>query len=156
MIRRPPRSTLFPYTTLFRSDAERLRAALCRLAAAQHHRRRGAVGELAGGAGGDAAALDRRLDLRYAFVGGVGPDALVFGGGHLAHRLGAGILVDQLHLGGDRRDLVLELAFGARLGRALLALHAEAVLLLARDLVAPRDVLGGLQHRPVEIGRAHV
>src|SRR2546426_8892291 len=25
MIRRPPRSTLFPYTTLFRSDAERLR-----------------------------------------------------------------------------------------------------------------------------------
>src|SRR5256885_7502943 len=32
MIRRPPRSTLFPYTTLFRSDAGGLRghAALCR------------------------------------------------------------------------------------------------------------------------------
>src|SRR3712207_9404113 len=28
MIRRPPRSTLFPYTTLFRSDDERQRAAL--------------------------------------------------------------------------------------------------------------------------------
>src|SRR3712207_9303451 len=28
MIRRPPRSTLFPYTTLFRSHAERLRALL--------------------------------------------------------------------------------------------------------------------------------
>src|SRR2546422_4897335 len=27
MIRRPPRSTLFPYTTLFRSDDERLAAA---------------------------------------------------------------------------------------------------------------------------------
>src|SRR3712207_7661976 len=27
MIRRPPRSTLFPYTTLFRSRAERLRLA---------------------------------------------------------------------------------------------------------------------------------
>src|SRR3712207_7311868 len=26
MIRRPPRSTLFPYTTLFRSEARRLRA----------------------------------------------------------------------------------------------------------------------------------
>src|SRR3712207_7474066 len=26
MIRRPPRSTLFPYTTLFRSDAQRLHA----------------------------------------------------------------------------------------------------------------------------------
>src|SRR2546425_11615871 len=28
MIRRPPRSTLFPYTTLFRSDAERLASAI--------------------------------------------------------------------------------------------------------------------------------
>src|SRR2546428_3334174 len=28
MIRRPPRSTLFPYTTLFRSDQEHARAAL--------------------------------------------------------------------------------------------------------------------------------
>src|SRR3989441_5862158 len=27
MIRRPPRSTLFPYTTLFRSDLERIRSA---------------------------------------------------------------------------------------------------------------------------------
>src|SRR5689334_24470838 len=30
MIRRPPRSTLFPYTTLFRSDADRRLAALRR------------------------------------------------------------------------------------------------------------------------------
>src|SRR6266850_6841409 len=30
MIRRPPRSTLFPYTTLFRSDAERARRDLVR------------------------------------------------------------------------------------------------------------------------------
>src|SRR3712207_8476125 len=28
MIRRPPRSTLFPYTTLFRSDVTRVQAAL--------------------------------------------------------------------------------------------------------------------------------
>src|SRR2546430_13544764 len=28
MIRRPPRSTLFPYTTLFRSELEQLRAGL--------------------------------------------------------------------------------------------------------------------------------
>src|SRR3712207_8209522 len=28
MIRRPPRSTLFPYTTLFRSTEERIRSAL--------------------------------------------------------------------------------------------------------------------------------
>src|SRR2546427_3638126 len=36
MIRRPPRSTLFPYTTLFRSDADkhadiRLEAAMCKM-----------------------------------------------------------------------------------------------------------------------------
>src|SRR5258705_8549271 len=31
MIRRPPRSTLFPYTTLFRSNQHRLGAALRRL-----------------------------------------------------------------------------------------------------------------------------
>src|SRR5260370_20781859 len=34
MIRRPPRSTLFPYTTLFRSERERIRSASalpCRL-----------------------------------------------------------------------------------------------------------------------------
>src|SRR3712207_8819050 len=48
MIRRPPRSTLFPYTTLFRSRAgERLRA----------RRGRGAVQE-AGGAGGGARGVD--------------------------------------------------------------------------------------------------
>src|SRR3712207_8863722 len=31
MIRRPPRSTLFPYTTLFRSRAERAQRTLCLL-----------------------------------------------------------------------------------------------------------------------------
>src|SRR3712207_8847337 len=45
MIRRPPRSTLFPYTTLFRS---------ARLAAAQPHRQRAA-----GGRHEDAHAADR-------------------------------------------------------------------------------------------------
>src|SRR2546426_3884653 len=43
MIRRPPRSTLFPYTTLFRShDLEMLHAMLDPLAAAEHHGGRGA------------------------------------------------------------------------------------------------------------------
>src|SRR5256885_4335833 len=36
MIRRPPRSTLFPYTTLFRSDPLRPAAAAVALAAAGH------------------------------------------------------------------------------------------------------------------------
>src|SRR5258708_31725695 len=42
MIRRPPRSTLFPYTTLFRSRREdlRLRFVLLQLFLGQHLRRR--------------------------------------------------------------------------------------------------------------------
>src|SRR3712207_8587396 len=37
MIRRPPRSTLFPYTTLFRSDTQRLSGGQ----AGEHHEERG-------------------------------------------------------------------------------------------------------------------
>src|SRR5256885_10619740 len=37
MIRRPPRSTLFPYTTLFRSPADRPRAEGARAAARRRH-----------------------------------------------------------------------------------------------------------------------
>src|SRR5258708_31848370 len=46
MIRRPPRSTLFPYTTLFRSQQQ----AFARQARghARHHRRRGAAHQRAG------------------------------------------------------------------------------------------------------------
>src|SRR3712207_8599797 len=53
MIRRPPRSTLFPYTTLFRSDhGEPARRGVLRQRRDRHRqrggeRRRGEVGELA-------------------------------------------------------------------------------------------------------------
>src|SRR5256885_8550805 len=40
MIRRPPRSTLFPYTTLFRSPARPIHWSLCRLDAEHDPRRR--------------------------------------------------------------------------------------------------------------------
>src|SRR3712207_7275448 len=55
MIRRPPRSTLFPYTTLFRSRAERVDAGL--LSVTGHEVRAGAAaGVLAAhGVGGDVA-----------------------------------------------------------------------------------------------------
>src|SRR3712207_8745668 len=63
MIRRPPRSTLFPYTTLFRSDVARQRAADAGLAG---HAR--------------AAARDRGprrigVSQEVAVVGGLGRDA---------------------------------------------------------------------------------
>src|SRR3712207_7513111 len=59
MIRRPPRSTLFPYTTLFRSDAH---AGGGRGGGRGFRRRRG------GGAGHhpSAAGLDDRADARRA------------------------------------------------------------------------------------------
>src|SRR5689334_23824198 len=41
MLRRPPRSTLFPYTTLFRSPGEENAGALHETAAKHHLRRRG-------------------------------------------------------------------------------------------------------------------
>src|SRR2546430_12573936 len=41
MIRRPPRSTLFPYTTLFRSPIQRIREQLLQRAAAGGERLRG-------------------------------------------------------------------------------------------------------------------
>src|SRR5256885_8768138 len=56
MIRRPPRSTLFPYTTLFRSDRahRRLRGLVHpRRRAGRRHRRN---------AGGFAAGADRRSE----------------------------------------------------------------------------------------------
>src|SRR3712207_7295351 len=52
MIRRPPRSTLLPYTTLFRSLHDRHRRAGADVAEAQHG---GAVGDH-----GDRVALDRQ------------------------------------------------------------------------------------------------
>src|SRR2546426_5571302 len=57
MIRRPPRSTLFPYTTLFRSLRRQLHARLDLVAEHRRHRQLAAerdVGEL------DPGAVDRK------------------------------------------------------------------------------------------------
>src|SRR5207247_11357751 len=91
-------------------DAQGTQPSVGPLAIAHHHGGTRAIGELARIAGGDAAALDRRLDLRHALVGRIRADALVLGGDGLAHRLVARVLVDHLLLHRDRRDLVLELA----------------------------------------------
>src|SRR3712207_7055238 len=58
MIRRPPRSTLFPYTTLFRSVAGGAVVALIAAAAGDHALAVDAVGRVAFGAG-----LDLEEDL---------------------------------------------------------------------------------------------
>src|SRR3712207_7971024 len=70
MIRRPPRSTLFPYTTLFRSgatqrrhgDGEAAARARGRRRGLEHHRHQRSAGraDRARGAGGAAHPVDRK------------------------------------------------------------------------------------------------
>src|SRR2546422_11622406 len=123
MIRRPPRSTLFPYTTLFRSlpragargepDAARLPRGLPRLED-RHHRRPGQppadgeVGEVLRGDAADrahgaprgrAAARDLLEDLARAIRGTPGPDEK--GGGE-----GGEIQRRKPRARGDRKSVV--------------------------------------------------
>src|SRR5690348_18071024 len=60
MIRRPPRSTLFPYTTLFRSGEQR--------GLAQPRDRRGAPAPAADGRGSDVRGHPRQVVLGLAHV----------------------------------------------------------------------------------------
>src|SRR3712207_7557123 len=63
MIRRPPRSTLFPYTTLFRSEpaAQRLTGPACRLIASRLSEQASEVPELV-----DAARKVQGVGVRLA------------------------------------------------------------------------------------------
>src|SRR3712207_8922948 len=72
MIRRPPRSTLFPYTTLFRSLLRRRLGRRGAVAAAGGRPGRGSAGGAAGGKRGGARAGGR---LRPARADGGGPPA---------------------------------------------------------------------------------
>src|SRR3712207_7061878 len=61
MIRRPPRSTLFPYTTLFRSEGVgAVEVGVRRVGQVGRRARQRAVARLAGNAVAQAAALDIR------------------------------------------------------------------------------------------------
>src|SRR3712207_8573387 len=62
MIRRPPRSTLFPYTTLFRSSPAR--DAALRRGAQRHHREPRRAARRAGGEGRRLRDGHRHRDLR--------------------------------------------------------------------------------------------
>src|SRR2546429_7409917 len=75
MIRRPPRSTLFPYTTLFRSEQEVERAdqreGEDEARQADEGNRDGAEGEDGAGVGGRDRALDRkstRLNSSHGYI----------------------------------------------------------------------------------------
>ena len=132
-------------------DAHRLEPPFPRDAVAHDDADGGAVGELAGVAGGDHAALDRRFDFGHPFVGRVRTNALVLGRDHFLDGFAAFVLVHRLHLGGDRHDLVAELPLAPRLGGLRLALHAVAVLTLPTDVVPLCDRFRRDDHRPVEL-----
>src|SRR3712207_7191779 len=73
MIRRPPRSTLFPYTTLFRSEAADVRRRIVDVARRRpdHHEAREALRLAVGGEHTDHAAEDRkstRLNSSHANI----------------------------------------------------------------------------------------
>src|SRR2546422_3001740 len=65
MIRRPPRSTLFPYTTLFRSRVLRVKRPAAHVATARpaHHDRRGE-----GGAGAGRDRKSTRLKSSHGYI----------------------------------------------------------------------------------------
>src|SRR2546421_4285203 len=61
MIRRPPRSTLFPYTTLFRSGPDRARPPRC---GEESGRARAAVRRVTGGGAGDTRSEEHTSELQ--------------------------------------------------------------------------------------------
>src|SRR5687768_18575528 len=63
MIRRPPRSTLFPYTTLFRSTGRRSTGRIPRTARRPHHRR-GPPSPRARSSGRDARSEEHTSELQ--------------------------------------------------------------------------------------------
>src|SRR3712207_4202587 len=70
MIRRPPRSTLFPYTTLFRSEARRDYGVVRRVCARGEPRhRRGTASQWDAGGTGRSASTVGRFAARPGFIG---------------------------------------------------------------------------------------
>src|SRR5258707_6129686 len=74
MIRRPPRSTLFPYTTLFRSDQQRLFLAECKVLDAfvrgqrKHHDFRLVLRPTGGEGGNHGDRKSTRLNSSHANI----------------------------------------------------------------------------------------
>ena len=118
---------------------ERLEPVLVRVHLAAHHDRRRPVGERGRGARGHRPVLEERgLQVRQPFQARLLADAAV--------------AVDACGPDLDRHDLGAEASVGARRRGPPLALQRERLLLLARDLVALRDVLRGLAHAHVRGG----
>ena len=135
-------------------DAQRLQPALLGLPALHQHAHRGAVGQLAGVAGGDEAALAHHGRQRGQPRGvRVRPVALVAVDGDVLARALARLLVRE-QLGDVARDeFIVEAAGLLRRGGAVLALQRVCVLGLAGDVVAFGHDLGRVDHGHVQVRR---
>src|SRR6185437_13125208 len=134
--------------------AHRLEPALLGILGFHQHHRGGAVGELARVAGGDVFTRDlHRLELGEAFHRRVGTVALIARDDVVDDALRLRRLVDDLHPGLHRDDLVLELVGLLCGGHAALRLQRILVLIVAAELVALGDDVGGIDHRHVDVGR---
>ena len=131
-------------------DAQRLESALFGQLAVHDHHRAAAVGELAGIAGRDHPARQRRSNLRDGLERRVGTNALIGRDRDLARADRTACLVDDAHDRGHRRNLVLELARALRGRRPQLAADPVFILRLFGNVVALGHRFGGLQHGPVQ------
>ena len=138
--------------------AERLQAALFGFLGFHDHHGGSAVGELGCITGSDVlafldllAALEHRLQALERFQRRARTVALVAIDKVVDDRLFAGLLVDLLHLGLHRDDLVLEDAGFLRVGDALLAAQRVFVLRFAGDAIALGHDFGSLEHRHPEL-----
>ena len=119
---------------------ERRDAELARTCVRHDHDRGRAVVERAGVARCHGAVLaEDRLELGELLEGGLATGTVVLG--HSSATVG------QF----DGHDLAIEEAVVLRGDRTLLAAQRESVHLLAADLLAGCDVLGGLAHRDVDV-----
>ena len=94
----------------------------------------------------------RPLSAARAFERGVGAVAFVLGQRDVLFATTPVSLSSTYFQRRQRDDLGVEAARRLRGGGALLALQRVLVLRFARDLVLLGDVVGGLEHRHVEVG----
>src|SRR5467141_3676585 len=144
MIRRPPRSTLFPYTTLFRSDsaARRLRHGLPR-PLARRARRGGPVRTVPAPRGRLAGAVHRAAARAGAGLGpAAGGTGLVCARGRRRAARAARAHGRRPAAGGERDERPARLARARRAGRAARAAPARG-----------RRPIGALAGRRVGAGR---
>jgi len=107
-------------------------------------------------AGGDGRIFDagnRTLERREPFKGRVRAIAFIVLEVDVLFRHLAGVFILVELPARKLHDFLIEPAGRLACGRTLLALQRVLVLRFARDVVLLRDVVGGVEHRHIDVGR---